>query len=257
MLLELGEVARLHGDAVRARRVGTDLIGAARFFGSVSAVSAMTAVALAWWRPSAPASTAVLALLGTAALSALGWVSVLVGTRRWLRRGIVTDEEGRRRLAEVRGVRPDQWFPGRDWWPVTLFVVLLWSYLAAAALVLAIAHATEPDGVEKIRWPVTGGLLFLGSILSAVVSWFCVPEMSRSLNASWTPLRAVRRLVVYGLPLLLAAPLLVGERLSWTGAFVERHEVRAMALACVAPLWLLVAPVIHHDQSRSYGSGGD
>ncbi|MFF3331158.1 hypothetical protein ACFYWX_16580 [Streptomyces sp. NPDC002888] len=255
MLLDLREVERLHADAARARRVGTDLIGAARLFGTVSAVSAMTAVALAWWRPSAPASPTVLALAGTAVASAVGWVLVLTGVRRWLRRGIVTDGDGRRRLAEVCGVRPDYWFPGRDWWPPVLFVVLLWSDLAAAALVLAIVHSGAPEGVEMLRWPVTGFLLFLGAILSGVVTWFCPPERDKSFNASWTPVRAVRRIAVYALPALLAAPVLVGERLGWTGAFVERHEVWAKALACIAPLWLIVAPLIHHDHSVSASSG--
>ncbi|MFE7842426.1 hypothetical protein ACFU53_42120 [Streptomyces sp. NPDC057474] len=246
MLLQLREVERLHGDAVRARRVGTDLIGAARLFGTVSAGAAMTAVALAWWRPSAPASPTVLALAGTALASAVGWVLVLVGARRWLRRGIVTDELGRRRLAEARGVRPDHWFPGETWWPVVLFAVLLWSYLAAAALVLALVDSSAPEAVEMARWPVTGVLLFFGVILSGVVAWVCLPDFGKSLNASWTPLRAVRRIVVYALPLVLAAPVLVGER----------HEVWAKAPACIALLWLFFAPLIHHDQSLS-GSSSD
>lgn len=256
MLLELTEVEGLHRDPVRARRVGTDLIGLARLFGTVSAVSAMTAVALAWWRPSAPASTTVLAPAGTALGSGIAWVLVLVGVRRWLRRGIVTDEDGRRRLAEVRGVRPCLWFPGETWWPPVLFVVLLWSDLAAAALVLTLVHSGTPEGVETLRWPVTGAVLFLGVILAGVVSWLCPPQRDKSLNASWTPLRAARRIALYALPALLAAPVLVGERLGWTGAFVEQHEGWAKAPAAFASLWLFIAPLIHHDHS-AFGSGGD
>ncbi|MFF3849809.1 hypothetical protein [Streptomyces sp. NPDC002328] len=246
MLLDLREVERLHRDPVRARRVGTDLIGLARLFGTVSAVSAMAAVALAWWRPSAPVSTAVLAPAGTAFGGGIAWMLVLVGVRRWLRREIVTDEDGRRRLAEVRGLRPRFWFPGETWWPPVLFAVLLCSDLAACALVLTLVHSSTPEGVETLRWPVTGAVLFVGAVLAGVVTWLCPPQRDKSLDASWTPRSAAHRIAVYTLPAVLAAPVLVGER----------HEIWAKAPAVVASLWLFIAPLIHHDHSAS-GSSDD
>jgi hypothetical protein len=49
----------------------------------------------------------------------------------------------------------------------------------------------------------------------------------------WTPRGAVRRLLVYAVPFMCAAPWLTGLHTYWTGA-----------LAGMAILWLVIAPVM-------------
>jgi hypothetical protein len=53
-----------------------------------------------------------------------------------------------------------------------------------------------------------------------------------SSEGCWTPRGAVRRLLVYAVPFLLAVPWLSGRHAPWTGA-----------LAGVAALWLLIGPI--------------
>jgi hypothetical protein len=53
-----------------------------------------------------------------------------------------------------------------------------------------------------------------------------------SSEGCWTPRGAVRRLLVYAVPFLLAVPWLSGPHAPWTGA-----------LAGVAALWLLIGPI--------------
>ncbi|MEU8525817.1 hypothetical protein AB0C77_09495 [Streptomyces sp. NPDC048629] len=268
MFVNLYEVAGpLEGER-RKRRVFLGFVGTARGFGSAAMLAAMAAVALAWWRPSAPASPVVIALGQVAFGCAVVWVLVLFAARWWLRVTVMDRRERRgwgsrrwgsvrRRRTRPRGPSPSHWPGGEDWWPAVTVLVLLFSFLGVSALALALASVDDPGAAERLRWWVTLPLLGLGGGVGGIVAWACVTGREQSHVACWSPWGALWRVTVYTLPALLAAPFLIGDRHPWTAAFSDGNEQMPGFLAGLAGLWLIIAPMVHHERSAPGGGGGD
>jgi hypothetical protein len=155
------------------------------------------------------------------------WAVVLWRAARWLRRGLVADTGSR--PPRVAGLASDNWGDPEWLWNTLRIANLVLIAVPVAGLVLT---ADPTRGLTAGRWLVTGAILVATGLMGGIIGGLSV-GFGATTEDCWTLRGAVGWLLVYGMPFLLAAPLLADVRAIWTGA-----------LAVAAILWLLIAPVI-------------
>ncbi|MEU1314687.1 hypothetical protein [Streptomyces tibetensis] len=232
-LVSFYRVDRLHADGGRARRVGVCYIAAARLVAAAAVLLGLLAGALLWWRPDRTGQEQALAI-GSAALGCgVLWVMVVWRAACWLRRGVIADRGGKPQV--VAGLEPDdQGEP--DWlWDILRLAHLVLLCVPLAGLVLALVSAVMPEEAGAwsgwLRWGISGFSLLMTGLMGGIIGALAF-GLVVSGEECWTPRGAARRLLVYGVPFLLATPWLSGWHAPWTGA-----------LAGAAALWLLVGPI--------------
>ncbi|MGW0565558.1 hypothetical protein ACWDZ4_34450 [Streptomyces sp. NPDC003016] len=247
-LVSLYQVYRLHGEWDRARRTGLWFIVTARLAAGAAVLLGLLAGVLLWWRPG-PAGQQQALVAGGAALG-LGvlWVVVVWRAVRWLNGGMIADSGSKPEIVAA-GLEPDD--SGEpEWLWNTLrlaHLVLLCVPIAGLLLTLASAAATSEQtvtGFGATRWVVTGFSLLTTGLMGGIIGGLAF-GMVNSSKECWTPRGAVRRLLVYAVPFLLAAPWLAGLHTNWSST-----------LAGAAVLWLLIGP-IEHVAKHIPGSSAD
>jgi hypothetical protein len=231
--VSLYRVDRLHADRGRARRTGACFIAAARLVAAAAVLLGLLAGALLWWRPDQTGQEQALATGGAALGCGVLWVMAVWRAACWLRRGMIADTGGQPQV--VAGLEPDnQGEP--DWlWDMLRLAHLVLLCVPMAGLVLALASAVMPEEAGAwsgwVRWGISGFSLLMTGLMGGIIGVLAFGQVDSSAGC-WTPRGAVRRLLVYAVPFLLAVPWLSGRHAHWTGA-----------LAGAAALWLLIGPV--------------
>jgi hypothetical protein len=191
----------------------------------------LSAGALLWWRPDRTGQEQALALGGAALGCGVLWVTLVWRAARWLRRGVIADRGGN----VVAGLEPDdQGEPGWLWDTLRLAHLVLLC-VPMAGLVLAVVSAVMPEEAQAwtgwLRWGISGFSVLMTGIMGGIIGGLAFGLVG-SGEECWTPRGAVRRLLLYAVPFLLAVPWLSGLHATWTGA-----------LTGAAALWLLIGPV--------------
>ncbi|KOV99149.1 hypothetical protein ADK65_19680 [Streptomyces sp. NRRL B-1140] len=232
-MVSLHRVDELHADRGRARRTGVCFIAAARLLAAVAVLLGLLAGALLWCRPDRTGQEQALATGGAALGCGVLWVTVVWRAACWLRRGMITDRDGEPMV--VAGLEPDdQGEP--DWlWNVLRLSHLVLLCVPLAGLALALVSAVMPAEAGAwsgwVRWGISGFSLLMTGLMGGIIGGLAFGLVA-SGEECWTPRGAVRRLLMYAVPFLLAVPLLSGVHAPWSGA-----------LAGAAALWLLIGPV--------------
>ncbi|GAA2295030.1 hypothetical protein GCM10010234_40980 [Streptomyces hawaiiensis] len=231
-LVSLYQVDQLHADEGRARRTGACFIAAARLAAAAAVLLGLLAGALLWWRPDQAGQKQALVAGGAALGCGVLWVMVVWRAACWLRRGMIADSGSKSPV--VVGLEPDnQGEPG--WlWDVLRLAHLVLLCVPLAGLVLALASAVMPEEAGAwsgwMRWGISGFGLLMTGLMGGIIGALAFGLVSS--EECWTPRGAVRRLLVYAVPFLLAVPWLSGRHAPWTGALVG-----------AAVLWLFIGPV--------------
>jgi hypothetical protein len=241
-------VEALHGDGQRARRTGRRFILAARLLAAAAVLLGLSAGASLWWRAD-PAGQQRAVVVGGAALS-LGvlWVVVLWRAARWLNHGVVADHGSEPKVPA--GLMPDHRDDPAWLWDTLRLAHLVLLGIPLAGLLFGLGSATPTSEGPALRfgtawWLGTGVCLLMTSIIGGLVGGVAFGVVY-SEKECWTARGAVRRLLVYAVPFLLAAPWLAGLRDHWTGTCVA-----------AAMVWLLIAPVMHVEKHIPGGSSPD
>ncbi|MEV6757118.1 hypothetical protein [Streptomyces sp. NPDC051214] len=247
-MISLYRVAGLHRERESARRTGLRFIVAARSAAGAAVLFGLLAGVLLWCRPSLAGQQQALAVGGVALGLGTLWVVVLWRAARWLNGGMPADS-GSKPETVAAGLEPNN--SGDPEWLWNLMrlahLVLLCVPVAGLLLTLAGDLATpEPKvvGWDSTRWWITGFSLLVTGLMGGTIGGLAFGMVDSSSDC-WTPRGAARRLLVYAVPFLLAAPWLTGLHTAWSGA-----------LAGAAALWLLIGP-IEHVAKHIPGSSAD
>ncbi|MGV9456666.1 hypothetical protein [Streptomyces sp. NPDC003635] len=232
-LVHVYELYRLHRRGEGAERTGRLFTVAARLAAGAAVSLGWLAGFLLWWHPDRAGSRTALAVGGAALGCGMLWAVLLGRAVRWLRRGLVADAGSE--PPRVAGLMPDGWGDPEWLWNTLRIANLVLMCVPIAGLVLALGAAAAPsdfeEGLRVGRWPVTGVALLMTGLMGGIVGGLSV-GLGAPEKDCWTVRGAVGWLTLYGLPFALAAPWLAGLHETWSGA-----------LACLAALWLLIAPV--------------
>ncbi|MEV0528819.1 hypothetical protein AB0I66_35910 [Streptomyces sp. NPDC050439] len=236
-LISLYRVEGLHRERERAQRTGQRFIVAARSAAGAAVLLGLMAGVLLWCRPSLAGQQQALIVGGVALGLGTLWVVVLWRAARWLNDGMPTDS-GSKPETVAAGLEPNTAGDPEGLWNMMRIAHLVLLCVPVAGLVLTLAGAmatTEQKvvGWDATRWWITGFILLVTGLMGGTIGGLA-SGMVNSSNDCWTPRGAARRLLVYAVPFLLAAPWLTGLHTGWSGA-----------LAGAAALWLLIGPVEH------------
>ncbi|MER7571541.1 hypothetical protein [Streptomyces sp. NPDC126514] len=225
-LVHVYELYRLHADRAGAERTGRLFIVGARLAAGAAVVLGWLAGVLLWAHPDGTGPRTALAVGGAGLGCGVLWAVLLWRAARWLRRGLVADAGSR--PPRVAGLASDDWSDPEWLWNTLRIANLVLIAVPIAGLILT---ADPARGLPTGRWLVTGLVLVATGLMGGIVGGLSVGFGAKAEDC-WTLRGALGWLLVYGMPFLLAAPLLAGVRADWTGA-----------LAVAAILWLLIAPV--------------
>lgn len=233
-LVDVHQVGRLHRDGDEAVRVGLRFVLVARLVAGGGVLLGVLGGALLCWRPGRAGQLPVLVVGGAALGLGVLWVVVLRRAARWVNAGLIADFD--RRPAETTGLRPGPRVRHQRRWDILRLVHLVLLCVPMAGMALALLSAEPANGESsaefgRTQWLVTGFCLLMTGIMGGLTGGLAFGQVESSKEC-WTPRGAVRRLMAYAVPFLLAAPWLAGLHTVWTGA-----------LLAVAPLWLLMVPI--------------